>query len=186
MRRSLRIGILAAATILLLAVLVFPAPARAPSPGPLCKALLATPLPQSQLPAGYHAAKPVRTSPSSRARRHHVICEVEIDFRKGKDAIFFIVFPTRHDALGNLRDGLKAAKGVTSRRPLHNLPQPAMILSGRHQGVGFTTAVSVKGNVIITTTTTNSAPGSMRGDVAGTLALTRLALRHLRAIERRL
>jgi hypothetical protein len=94
-----------------------------------------------------------------------VICEVEIDFRKGKDAIFFIVFPTRHDALGNLRDGLKAAKGVTSRRPLHNLPQ---------------------GNVIITTTTTNSAPGSMRGDVAGTLALTRLALRHLRAIERRL
>jgi hypothetical protein len=185
-RLSFRIVILAAGAVLLLALSVFPAAARPPSPRTLCKALLATPLAQSQLPAGFRAAKPVRTSPSSRTRRHHVVCEVEIDFRNGKDAIFYIVFPTRLDALGNFKDGLKAAQGVVSRRSAPSLPQPAVLLSGRSQGVGFTTTGSVMRNVNIAVVTTSSASGSTSGNETGALALATFAVRHLTATERRL
>jgi hypothetical protein len=183
----LRLVILAGGAIFL-SLAGVPAAANGSSPSALYRALLRSPFPESQLPAGLSSPRTsARKQIATNARRHHVIGEVEIDLNKGQAGIVYAVFPTRRDARGNYEDALRALNGlpeIKSQLPAPNLPQPAVILSGSQSGVRFTTVAFVSGNLGITTTATNYLSKSKSANELAALGLARAALRHLNVVKR--
>ena len=165
-------------------VVAVPAAARSGSPRALYKALLTSPVPKSQLPKGFGAPRISRFTPDAVDRRHRIVGEVELEFTGRRAAIFYLVFPTRADARGDLHDGVSKIKGVRSRRPAPALPQPAVILSGVEHGGAFAEVLFVTRNVLVAAIV--ALPRSPRAGQADALVLARLALRHLDAVERRL
>jgi hypothetical protein len=182
MRHLSQALLLACAAVLFGTVSVVPAVARTASPRALYRALLASPIPQVQLPKGFHAAKPIGRRPGSSpsARRHHVWGEVEIGLdKKGFSGIVYGVFPRRADAFGNYRDEVRlwAKDGLAKHLP--GFPQPAVIINATLGGIHFTQIRYLAGSVDVTATV-GGRNGSRRADA---LALARVALRHLKAVE---
>jgi hypothetical protein len=164
-------------------VSVAPGIAGATSPRALYKALLASRFPQAQLPKGLHPTKPIALRLSSPATRHHVVGEVEVVFdTKGFSVIAYSVFPRRLDALGYFRDELRLPRAQGLTRNLPDFPQPAAITNVTLGGIRSTDIQFVTGNVRVDAGVMGRN-GSRRAD---TLALARVALRHLKAVERRL
>lgn len=164
--------------------MVVPGIARTPSPQALYKALLASSIPKSQLPKGFRRAETWPADPTAAEKRRHVVGVVEIDLIPSTRSIFYYVFPTRVDAVGALNDTLTALPGVSSKRSVPSLPQPALILIAARSGVGFAVALFVRRNVLVGATILE--PKSESGGQADALALAKLALRHLKAVEQRL
>ena len=191
MGRSMRLRpvILAAGGILLLSLVGIPAAAAAPTPKALYTALLTSPIPRSQLPAGLQSprVKSKSIAAGSNPSRHHVVGEVEVNLNSGQAKIVLVVFPTRGDALGNHADGVKGLTAVTGIRvqlSAPGLPGPSLIINGSENGLGVTQVSFVAGNVGMNAQATRL--NSKSGDIQGTLSLARFALRHLRAVQRSL
>jgi hypothetical protein len=160
-------------------VSVLPAFAGAPSPRALCKALLASPIPQAQLPKGSDATKPIAHPATRVGRRHHYVGAVGIIVSRGSSemgSIYYQVF-TRHDAALRSFKKVGRTKGVTIGH-LRGFPQPAVILNG----TGSTHVFFVRGVVEVAAT----AAGRHHGRRADALGLAGVALRHLKAVEQRI
>jgi hypothetical protein len=179
--RPLLRGIVSVAgAILLLTLSVSSAAARAPSPPALYEALRTSPV--TGLPAGFRAPNTRSKTPGAIPKRHHALGWISIEFNKGNAGIDYVVFPTRPDVLGNFSDALRtyrARKGITRQGCAPDLPRPCVTLRGSVSGIGLTTIGFVAGNVGVSAHTMKS---DNRRD---TLRLARFALRHLRAVERR-
>jgi len=163
------------------------------SPQALYQALLTNKIPDSQLPSGFYSSKTGVTQPSSRAKSHHVVGEVEIDLDSGDAAIFYAVFATPKDALANWKDADAAhTSGIKSRLPVPaGFPTPALFLNtsitgknvfGKKVTNGVSTLGFVAGSVIVQAGTI-STDNTDSGDVPGTISLAKLAYRHLRQVE---
>jgi hypothetical protein len=69
--------------------------------------------------------------PSKRAKSHHVIGEVVVKIDNGRAQIFYVVFPTRVDAVANWRDADAELTNIKSRLPAPpQFPKPSAILNG--------------------------------------------------------
>lgn len=183
MRRPSLALLLACGALVFGTISVVPAIARTASPRALYKTLLASPIPQAQLPKGLHPAKPIALRLNNPATRHHVVGEVEIVLdKKGFSAIVYSVFPRRLDALGYFRDELRLPRAQGLTRSLPDFPQPAAITNVTLGGIRSTDIQFVTGNVRVDAGVMGRN-GSRRADI---LALAGVALRHLKAVERRL
>lgn len=170
----------AALVVLLLGTAsVLPAFGAAPTPRALYKALVASPIPRAQLPTGFYATKPIGHPANSIGRRHHLVGLVEIILRatpassSGEvGSMNYVVFTTHDAALRNFKSQFKGAT-VTHLRGFPQ--QPAVIISGT--GVPY---VSFVRGVVH-----GFAESRRRPRRANALALARVALRHLKAVEQR-
>lgn len=164
---------------------------RALSPRALLNRLLTTPIKPGQLPSGHYSAKVGVSKPSDKAKKHHVVGEVQIEIDSDA-AIFYIVFPTRADALADWYDA--DLKDVKSRLPApRNLPKPSGIfntsITGNNAfGKKVTNGVTILGFVsqnVVASATTISTETTESGDIPGAITLARFALRHLSAARLR-
>ncbi|HUK97429.1 MAG TPA: hypothetical protein VLV46_07205 [Gaiellaceae bacterium] len=181
----------------LAAALVYAALAEAvtggKSPRALYRALLATSIPASQLPSGYHSATVRVSSLSQNAKAHRVVGEVEVDI--DSDAVIvYEVFPTRADAIADwnaARAALKKkSKSEVAAPP--RFPWPAIIANSTITGknlLGQTvtngvTALNFTSRNVIVQAGTISTTNVDRGDVPGAIRLADFALKHLDAMRR--
>jgi hypothetical protein len=176
--------IVASGTVLAGVASVPPVTARTASPQTLYKALLATPLTKSQLPAGFHSAKVKAKANGPTPSRHHAVGEVEVILDSGQARVVYVIFPTRANALGNHADGVKALKtmkGLKVQLSAPGVPTPSLIINSSENGLEVTQVSFVAGNVEINAQTfSSSATG---GDVESTLRLALFALRHINALK---
>jgi hypothetical protein len=190
--RALRLTLLGLAVVIVVSTASAQSSLR-PSGKSIYCALLTTPIRAGSLPANFYSAKVNFMKPSKRAKSHHAVGEVEVDIDGGDDAaIFYVVFPTRADAVADWKD--TDWSGVKTRRPAPQFPQPAVILNGpftvkdaagKTVTYGYTGVASVPGGVIVSTVT-RSTKSKVRGDVPGAIALERFALRHLSGLVNRM
>jgi hypothetical protein len=149
-------------------------------------------IPESELPHGFYSAKTGLSTPSSRAKHHHVVGEVEIDIDSGDARIIYIVFPGHADALADWNDAdIGHQHGVKSQLAAPGFPTPALIVNssitgnnvlGKKVTNGVSSLVFVTANVIVDAITTSTS-NTDSGDVPATVELGKLALRHLRAVQ---
>jgi hypothetical protein len=168
--------------------------ARHSSPQGLYQALLISSIPDSRLPRGLYSASTGVGTPSSRAKRHHAVGEVDININSGDAGIIYIVFASPKDALADWKDANVAHQsGIKSRLPAPGFPTPSIIVNGSVAGNnafgkkvtnGISDLAFVAGSVIVNAVTSSTA-NTDSGDVPRTIALGKLALRHLREVEAR-
>lgn len=155
--------------------------------------MLTSKIPSSQLPSGFYSASTGVAQPSSRAKRHHVVGEVQIDIDSGDAGIFYLIFQTPKDALADWKDvDLAHQSGMKGRLPVPSgFPTPALMLNGSITGKNFlgkkvtngiTLLAFVAGSVIVESVTTSTS-NTESGDVPATVSLGKLAFRHLRQVE---
>lgn len=170
--------------------------AAADSGGTLYRRLLAHPIRSSELPPGFTSA---RTSAVHRignvATDHRVIGQVAVFIDGSRASITYFVFPSRRDALGwwkQANSGDPQEGVVKGRPPAGMFPTPVSIASGpvtgtyasgkqvtwRLTGLGF---VAARVGVLVVEKASPTSTGPR--DARDTLALGRLALRHLRTLE---
>jgi hypothetical protein len=147
-----------------------------PSPKALYKALLASRIPKSQLPAGYHSSKTRAVRIGAGPRRWHAVGQLAVDLDDGNDAtIVYVVFPTSSDALDNFAYAvkeIKTHKSVTVKLVARGLPKPSVVLSAS----GLTQVSFIVRNVGVNAISTRGRPSA--------LTLAKLGLEHLNAVAR--
>jgi hypothetical protein len=164
-------------------------------PTKLYHALLSKPIAASQAPDGLLPAPPTdpgRTPtmakyPGSRA----VIVRFEPTelprFAPAADVVLYEIYPSHEDAVAESRAANASRPNVsgTSKAPSW-LPTPSAIVTASSEAKsgadGITDVSFVDGNVAVDATTI-SATSTKHGDLAVSLALARLALRHLEAVR---
>ncbi len=165
------------------------------SPSHLYTALLTTAYPDSQLPSGFFSAKVSLSSPSSRAKSHHVVGEVQVamDGPDVIDAIFYEVFPNSADAHADLNGPSLSGHGhIVGKVPGYRLPSQWITgsISGKNAfGKTVTnglTAMAVQEGSVLVVASTASSDSTDSGNVPPTLALLKSGIRHLQRIEARL
>ena len=164
------------------------------SPRALYQALLTSSIPDSQLTHRFYSASTGAGAPSSSAKRHRAVGEVDIDLDGGDAEIIYVVFSLRKDALADWKGANPAHQsGIKSHLPAPGFPAPAIIVNGsvtrkdmfdKKVTNGFSELAFVAGSVIVKAVTRSTA-STANGDVPGTFVLGKLALRHLREVEAR-
>ncbi len=144
------------------------------------------------MPSGFYSAKTGVSTPSSRAKHHHVVGKVEIDIDSGDAGIIYLVFPSHADALADWNEtDVGHQHGVKSQLAAPGFPTPALIVNSSFTGNnvfgkkvtnGVSTLVFVTANVIVDAVTISTS-NTDSGDVPATVELGKLALRHLRSVQ---
>jgi hypothetical protein len=161
------------------------------TPQKLYTRLLTSSYPDSQLPDGFSSAKVGLMQPSDRARKYHVVGEVEVgvDGPDVGDAIVYYVFPAAADARGDLaHPSLSGDFRVIGKVPGYSVPSVMAAGSvtgnnafGKKVTNGITGLFVLRGNVIVGAVTA-SGDHTDSGNVPAALALLRSALKHLQAV----
>ena len=166
--------VVASAAVAFVAVPVLATAAQALTPREVYKALLASTIPPSQLPAGFHSSKTKKLPLGATTKLHHALGEIGLYLDDGtKASIIYVVFPTHTDALGTFADAvkdIKTHKSVTVKLVAPGLPEPSIVL----RASGLTQVSFVIRNVEVNAITT-------RGTAAA-LSLAQLGLKHLNAV----
>jgi hypothetical protein len=175
--------------ILVFAGLLAPAASPQLSPTALYQALLQGPVEASSLPAGYGSPRVAVGTPSTRAKSHHVVGEVDMLASKRGTAgarVLYIVFPNSADALADWKDGLRHSP-KTRLSPPSSVAQPAAMFNLAATGttkIGATILGCLRGNLIVEVET-SSTSSAAHGDIQGAAALARFALTHLHSLGQR-
>lgn len=172
----------------LVAALVAPA-AQARSPQQVLNALLAAKVGAGALPHGYRSPHVSVYTVTATAEKHHALGGAEITADGGNEAIIYIVFETKADAVADFQHANLAGKR-TSKAP-SSIPKPAVVVStsvsgtanGKKVTLGITDIAFVQGNVLVQAATTSTS-SKTHGDVAGAIALAHFASTHLTSIQR--
>jgi len=164
----------------------------ATTPAQLDHKLLTTQIRASELPAGFTSAVVGAAVPSTNAKSHHVVGEVQVEVNDGAAGLFFAVFPSHADALADFEHPAPVGNKITARLvPPSWLPKPNEVENGTITGKnaagktvsnGITAASFVDGEVAVGALTTSTS-SSTKGDSAGTLALARFAIAYLKELD---
>lgn len=185
-------GIFAAVAAACVVVAGASARTSAPSPQQLYQRLLTTPLRASTLPSDFSSPKTGVYSVSSTGKKHHAVGGVEIDFNSGDAAIIYLVFPTRADSVADWKDANLKKQAKTTVPAPPTFPWPALIANSSIKGKnvfgktvtnGVTDFAFTSKNVIVQAITT-STDNKESGDITGSIALGRFALKHLQALRK--
>lgn len=164
------------------------------SPTRLYTALLTTSYPNSQLPSGFFSAKVSLYTPTSRAKSHHVVGDVQVavDGPDVADAIFYFVFPTPADARADFNGAEGSGVHVVGKVPGYKIPSRWVTGSitgknafGKTVTNGITGMYVREGSVLVTSFTASSE-STDSGNVPAALALLKSGIRHLQRVEARL
>jgi hypothetical protein len=185
MMRSLKVA-------LVMVVMAVLAATAAASPKTLYAAL-AKAYPDSELPAGFSAAKVTRATISVTALRHRAVGEVAVAV-KGPDPgdfVFYVIFPKHADALADLADArLGGQEHRVGKVPGYKLPSSwyagtyTQTTKGKKVTHGLTGMFVVDGSVLVVVVTDSVKKGS--GNVPAALALLKSSLTHLHRVEAKL
>jgi hypothetical protein len=159
-------------------------------PKQLYQRLLTTSIPNSALPSGFSSAKIGIYTPSALSQKHHAVGGVEIDLNDGDDALVYIIFATRADAVADWKAADLRHKGKSVVAAPAAFPWPALIenssitgknLLGKTVTNGVTDLAFTAKNVIVQAVT-RSTDNPNSGDIPATIKLGQFGLRHLQTI----
>jgi hypothetical protein len=148
------------------------------APQALVAKLLKTPIRDSELPHGFTHAQVEKQAVSVNGRKYHAVGLVDAALKGPdvEDAIAWVVFPNRADAVGDL-DNPAVGNGVRVIDVVPGIKQ-SLVLTSTLNGTTITDAAAVVGNVLV-----QGVVGSKAVRTPTAIILLKAAMAHVRRIR---